>query len=59
MIKIYKHDNNWVGEETGLKLMVTDAYPDGAINKLCDVLRNFLIVSYVKGNLDKILEDQD
>ena len=59
MIKIYKNNNEWIAEETGLKLMVTDSSPDGVINKLCDVLRDFLLMSYSKNKLDKILEDQE
>ena len=59
MIKIYKDNNIWVAEETGLRLMVTDSRPDEVINKLCDVLRDFLLMSYSKNKLDKILGDQE
>jgi len=59
MIKIYKSNNHWIGECTSLNIMVVGDTPVGAIEKLCVLLRDFLLKSYRKGKLEKILEDQE
>ena len=58
MIKIYQHDKHWVAECTVLNIMVEASEPIEVIGKLCDTLKYFLIESYHRGKLDKILNDQ-
>ena len=58
MIKIYKRNDQWIGECTSLAIMVTNGTEKEVIHDLCFTLESFLISSYRKGKLKKILDDQ-
>ena len=60
MIKVYKDkaSGRWIAECTSLNILGEGLDAEDAIIRLCDILKTFLIKSYCKGKLEKILGNQ-